>query len=152
MYPNAPEKSQIKTNEDKDRSTVKCLSSGWHIHWFTETLKRSFTEFVWGLAPRSWLGQNISYTDTLDFVTFIFRCLKFVVFSPLSCVPCLRREAGDVWCLPPPRNLRAVIWFHSTISSLVLLLSPVILSVLSFSLPADPFFSTVSRKFLIIFR
>ena len=23
-----------------------------------------------------------------------------------------RREAGDVWCLPPVWNLRAVIWFH----------------------------------------
>ena len=24
---------------------------------------------------------------------------------------CPRREAGDVWCLPPVWNLRAVIWF-----------------------------------------
>ena len=30
-----------------------------------------------------------------------------------------RREAGDFWCLPPVWNLRAVIWFHFTISSLV---------------------------------
>ena len=43
------------------------------------------------------------------------------------------REAGDVWC-PPPLvwNLRAVIWFHFTISSLVLLPSPITFSVLSF--------------------
>ena len=40
-----------------------------------------------------------------------------------------RREAGYVWCLPPVWNLRAVIWFHFAISSLVLLLSPVTLSV-----------------------
>ena len=46
---------------------------------------------------------------------------------------CPRREAGDVWCLPPVWNLRAVIWFHFAISSLVLLPSPVTLSVLSFS-------------------
>ena len=44
-----------------------------------------------------------------------------------------RREAGDVWCLPPVWNLRAVIWFHFAISFLVLLPSPVTLSVLSFS-------------------
>ena len=44
-----------------------------------------------------------------------------------------RREAGDVWCLPPVWNLRAVIWFHFAISSPVLLPSPVTLSVLSFS-------------------
>ena len=43
------------------------------------------------------------------------------------------REAGDVWCLYPVWNLRAVMWFHFTISSLVFLLSPVTLSVLSSS-------------------
>ena len=46
---------------------------------------------------------------------------------------CPGREAWDVWCLPPVWNLRAVIWFHFAISSLVLLPSPVIPSVLSFS-------------------
>ena len=45
----------------------------------------------------------------------------------------IEREAGDVWCLPPVWNLRAVIWFHFAISSLVLLPSPVTLSVFSFS-------------------
>ena len=57
------------------------------------------------------------------------------LFSP-------RREAGDLWCLPPVWNLRAVIWFHFTISSLVLLPSPVTLPVLSFFLPACPFSCT----------
>ena len=47
------------------------------------------------------------------------------------CVP--RREAGDVWCLPPVWNLRAVILFHFTISSLVLLPSPIAFSVWTFS-------------------
>ena len=55
-------------------------------------------------------------------------CLHFVALSPLP-----QREAGDVWCLPPVWNLRAVIWFHFAISSLVLLPSPVTFSVLSFS-------------------
>ena len=41
-----------------------------------------------------------------------------------------RREAGVVWCLPRIWSLRAVIWFHFTISSLVFLPSPVTLSVL----------------------
>ena len=50
-----------------------------------------------------------------------------------------RREAGDVWCLPPAWKLRAVIWFHFTIASLVLLPSPITLSVWSFFLPPDPF-------------
>ena len=42
---------------------------------------------------------------------------------------------GGQGCLmsPPAWNLRAVIWFHFAISSLVLLPSPVTLSVLSFS-------------------
>ena len=65
--------------------------------------------------------------------------LSFHLFLCLSCllspftVPCPRREAGDVWCLPPVWNLWAVLWFHFAISSLVLLSSPVTLSVLSFS-------------------
>ena len=39
----------------------------------------------------------------------------------MTCSLIPRREAGDVWCLPPVWNLRAVIWFHFTIPSLVLL-------------------------------
>ena len=58
-----------------------------------------------------------------------------------------RREAGDVWCLPPVWNLRAVIWFHFAISSLVLLSSPVTLSVLSFS-ACWPFLLNFFQKIL----
>ena len=50
-----------------------------------------------------------------------------------------QREAGDVWCLPPVWNLRAVIWFHFAVSSLVLLPSPVTFLSYLF-LPAGPFF------------
>ena len=47
-----------------------------------------------------------------------------------SVSPPPRREAGDVWLMSPPVwNLRAVIWFHFIISCLVLLPSPVTLSV-----------------------
>ena len=55
---------------------------------------------------------------TLDHLCFVYECP--------------RREAGDVWCLPPVWNLRAVIWFHFAISSLVPLPSPVSLSDWSF--------------------
>ena len=61
-----------------------------------------------------------------------------------------RREAGDVWCLPPVWNLRAVIWFHFSISSLVLLASPVTLSVLSFS-ACWPFLLNFFQKILQYF-
>ena len=61
-----------------------------------------------------------------------------------------RREAGDVWCLPPVWNLRAVIWFHFAISSLVLLPSPVTLSVLSFS-ACWPFLLNFFQKILQYF-
>ena len=44
----------------------------------------------------------------------------------------LRRKARDVGCLAPVWNLRTVISFHFTLSSLVFLPSPITLSVLSF--------------------
>ena len=69
-------------------------------------------------------------------------CVSGVVTKTTTtkCLSChSRREAGDVRCLSPPppgpsgtSGLRAVIWFYLTISSLVLLPSPVTLSVLSF--------------------
>ena len=61
-----------------------------------------------------------------------------------------QRETGDVWCLPPVWNLRAVIWFHFAISSLVLLPSPVILSVVSFS-ACWPFLLNFFQKILQYF-
>ena len=44
-----------------------------------------------------------------------------------------RREVGVVWYLPSVCNLRTVVSFHCSISSPVLLPSPVTLSILSFS-------------------
>ena len=63
---------------------------------------------------------------------------------------CPRREAGDVWCLPPVWNIRAVSWFHFASASLVLLPSPVTLSVLSFS-ACWPFLLNFSQKILQYF-
>ena len=36
----------------------------------------------------------------------------FSEHSSINCLSGPEREAGDVWCLPPVWNLRAVIWFH----------------------------------------
>ena len=58
------------------------------------------------------------------------------------------REAGDVWSLPPVWNLRAVIGLHFIISSLVLLPSPIILSVLSFFSACWSILLYFFRKFL----
>ena len=53
------------------------------------------------------------------------------VQCPASCYVWTRMEAGDVLC-PHVCILRAVSWFHASVSFLVLLLSPLALSVLSF--------------------
>ena len=72
--------------------------------------------------------------------------------------PSPRTPEGKPWMsdvsLPPPPvwNLRAVIWFHFTISCLVLLPSPVIFPVFFFLLPAGPFLWTFLRKFFNTFR
>ena len=76
--------------------------------------------------------------------------LKYVLAMLHRYLSIPRREAGDVWCLPPVWNLRAVIWFHFAISSLVLLPSPVTLSVLSFS-ACWPFLLNFFQKILQYF-
>ena len=76
-------------------------------------------------------------------VTAIKGCLQIFSFlSPLSCSlrllssapPSIHPEGrpGDVRCLSPVWNLRAVIWFPFPISSLAFLPCPLALSVLSF--------------------
>ena len=70
---------------------------------------------------------------------------------PFSVQESPQREAGDVR-LPPVWNFRVVIWFHFAISSLVLLPSPITLSVLSFSAcwPFLPnFFQKILQYFLL---
>ena len=63
-----------------------------------------------------------------------------------------KARKGGLGCLmsPPVWNLRAVIWFHFAISSLVLLPSPVTLSVLSFS-ACWPFLLNFFKKILQYF-
>ena len=81
--------------------------------------------------PQMFQGHRVALT---------LNCYKlFVVLVP-----------PGVWCLPPVWNLRAVIWFHFAISSLVLLPSPVTLSVLPFS-ACWPFLLNFSQKILRYF-
>ena len=69
--------------------------------------------------------------------------------TPISTpIPEGRPGMSDV--SPPVWNLRAVIWFHFAISSLVLLPSPVTLSVLSFS-ACWPFLLNFYQKILQYF-
>ena len=102
----------------------------------------------WGLY-QFWVDQR---RDRL-FLLFAFLLLLFLLLSLsfFSSYSSPRREAGDVWCLPPVWHLRAVIWFHFAISCLVLLPSPVTPSVLPFFLPAGPFFWTFFLKILQYF-
>ena len=86
--------------------------------------------------------------DEQETCPYHFGLRLFTIVRSSSCGP--RREAGDVWCLPPVWNLRAVIWFHFAISSLVLLPSPVTLSVLSFS-ACWPFLLSFFQKILQYF-
>ena len=79
-----------------------------------------------------WLCTQETFTVRQTWAETLFFFLRFSTAHSLSSCIGPRREARDVWCLPPVWNLRAVIWFHFAISSLVLLLSPVALSVLSF--------------------
>ena len=69
------------------------------------------------------------------------------MFSVSLCLFLFQPPKGGRGCLmsPPVWNLRAVIWFHFTISSLEFLPSPVTLSVYLF-LPAGPFFWTFFQK------
>ena len=78
--------------------------------------------------PSRWEQAQSSFVFT-NFRAHEFFVYIMISFYALNLTP--QREAGDVWCLPPVWNLRAVMWFHFAISSLVLLPSPVTLSVLS---------------------
>ena len=88
-----------------------------------------------------WLGSKHQLPT---YLTLTLSCWSYL------CLIGPRREAGDVWCLPPVWNLRAVIWFHFAISSLYLLPSPVTLSVLSFS-ASWPFLLNFFQKILQYF-
>ena len=109
------------------------------------TMIRSSCGFMacWILAWTSWSLYEITVScSSISFPWLVFYCVV-LLWGP-------QREAGDVWCLPPVWNLRAVIWFHFAISSLVLLPSPVTLSVLSFS-ACWPFLLNFFQKILKYF-
>ncbi len=120
-------------------SPIRSLSV-WIMTVFWKGL--SLTEQLWVHRNCTTVGpsENILLEDKVhrncalqwDHLKTFFLKIKFICSRQSHCnTP--QREAGDVWCLPPVWNRRAVIWFHFAISSLVLLPSPVTLSVLSFS-------------------
>ena len=87
-------------------------------------------------------SQNIILqTVSVFFAAFLFLLLLFCfcidsysssASSFLSFCLSARRETGLFWCLPYVWNLRAVIWFHLSVSSLILVPGPVAHSVFSF--------------------
>ena len=64
----------------------------------------------------------------------VLSCIFNALLSKFSSVLLARREAGLFWCHPPVWDLRAVIWFHLSICSLVILPSPFASFVFSFPL------------------
>ena len=84
----------------------------------------------WALHLKGCYMLTVSNTDNW---LYGLNTIDWLIVSNGDCFKCCpRREAGDVWCLPRVWNLKAVIWFYFTVSSLVLLSSLTTLSVLSF--------------------
>ena len=84
------------------------------------------------LCPLLYLWRLSNAVTSLCWFQTASSIFLFFFFGGYWPAVCPRKEAGDVWCLPPVLNLRAVIWFHFAISFLVLLLSPITLSDLYF--------------------
>ena len=127
--------SRIAFQEYSSSVFLRELVFDWH-HWYImvhntiDTWIKDCRDVQFLPESRTWLWRFFFCPCVFYFVCA--RC--FTYESGVSfCVHVPRREAGDVWCLPPVWNLRAVIWFHFAISCLVLLPSPVTLSILSFS-------------------
>ena len=140
-------------------TTTKMLNP--HTNKNVTCVNRSFTYTM--NSCWIWLHPAVTFTDdrhetlsiSLPAVVSPHTCgfyyARALIQLPLSNPrQCPRREAGDVWCLPPVWNLRAVIWFHFAISSLVLLPSSVTLSVWSFS-ACWPFLLDFFQKILQYF-
>ena len=126
-YPN--ENPRVRTQIGLETYKLQILSFAGFLWWF---IKRLFcvclfflTEIELPKAQPCWFAHQ-TRIDSLRNIPCATRHADLADYT--------RREAGDVWCLPPVWNLRAVIWFHFAISSLVPLPSPPTLSVLSFFL------------------
>ena len=103
----------------------------------------------------SWTYISTPIRVSIQMIKLLCVCMQVCVCVCMCmfrccCSCCPRREAGDVWCLPPVWHLRAVIWFHFAIASLVLLPSLVTLSVWSFS-ACWPFLLNFFQKILQYF-
>ena len=125
------------------------LSSNVYDTWYqTLVVETKGVVFTMCAMVLLWLSECITDVDGsclnslpyFFFVLFVFshalwalggRCL--LPSETLLLFQLTPEGRPGMWCLPPVWNLRAVFWFHFAISSLVLLPSPVTLSVLSFS-------------------
>ena len=142
---------------EKERPTYLASLTHYPNYWATEQAMHAGEIFVHVNFCR--LRADIRYTVSFASVkgkmtrrenkpSSIYK--QITVPITYLCVWNPRREAGDVWCLPPVWNLKAVIWFHFALSSLALLPSPVTLSVLSFS-ACWPFLLNFFQKILQYF-
>ena len=143
----APLNVEKDVNAETGRLKASCIPTV--ITWPQNAVQ---IEGLWGkrhgldLTHDPSVASFCSYAN--EYLTALLWNTLYLIFNPTSPPP--RREAGDVWCLPPVRNLRAVIWFHFTISCLVFLPSPVTLSVFSFS-ACWPFLLNLFQKILQYF-
>ena len=119
---------------------VQMLGNNPYLHWYIC--------FHWRSSSVAWLPMaifchlNIYLFPLHSLVDW--RCDGSFLYMQVP-----RRETGDL-CLHPLWNLIALTWFHFTITSLVLLLSPVTLSVWYFS-ACWPSLLTVFQKILRLF-
>ena len=114
----------------------------WEVNWYFGGRFKT----AWNVAPGGGGRLGILSPSQTLFVLWRARIKQRVkwCYSYYDC------DDDDCWCLPPVWNLRAVIWFHLAISSLILLPSPFTLSVLSFS-ACWPFLLNFFQKILQYF-
>ena len=121
----------------------------WHSDFF---LQRVILTHTW-----TYYGEHCSFIVCLMITSLTVSrfAVELYPFLPVLVTLILLpwREAGLFWCLPPVWNLRAVIWFHLSICSLVILPSPVAHSVFSFFLllaQSPAYFSEMAVHFFVL--
>ena len=117
----------------------------WNFHWALSVPSSvGDWSFSWSHRRRQWLIFFKVKTGSERW-SWKMRFLSSFLLRAAEGRPGMSDVSLPVW------NLRAVIWFHFAISSLVLLPSPVTLSVLSVS-AFWSFLLNFARKFFNIFR
>ena len=101
------------------------------VWWFVCRVNRRQIEVCFSpdVIHCGWLGSKYQLTLSVPIISKIVPCWRYGTSLSLHDP---QGEAGDVWMSPPCLESQAVIWFHSSSSSLFLLSSPATLSVWSF--------------------